>query len=108
MSDEKSEKVATSKDEEEEEQSIDEEDTEDHDSDDDEYEEDEEYEESEPFDHWAYVPGIIVILIGLIQLIWDQSQGNVNDTLLIGGFRVFCGFGTLLLIIGFLIRLKSD
>ena len=78
-------------------------------SDEDEDYEDEEYEDEDaPFDSWAYVPGLIILLIGIIQLVYDQWKGNVNDTLLIGGIGFFGGLGLLLLVIGFLLRLRRD
>ena len=51
---------------------------------------------------------MIFIFIGFFQLIYDSVKGNVNDTLLIAGSQVFCGFGLLLLLIGFLFRLKDQ
>ena len=74
---------------------------------DDEYEDDE-YEDAEPFDSWAYVPGVTILLIGIIQLIYDQWKGNINDTLLIGGIGFFGGLGLLLIVIGFIVRLRRD
>ena len=80
------------------------------DADDYEDDDDEEYDDREPwtFDSWGYVPGMIFIFIGFFQLIYDSVKGNVNDTLLIAGSQVFCGFGLLLLLIGFLFRLKDQ